>query len=117
MPLDMQVVTIGYREPVLWVAVGLSTAIAVAVGALAGRMMAAIPQPGRRRLWGALVTAAALFGLAVLPGLVLGVLFLLVTGGATACAAFVKPALLIPAVTGLAVEWIAWRRTRVNVIE
>jgi hypothetical protein len=108
---DFSIMTIGYREPTLWAAVALGSGIAIAFGYLAGGAFGGIRDRWRRRLYG--VAASGLLALAIVVVTVSLLDWLFIHyHRRMVCTVFVTPALFLPAILGLFVESIAWRRAR-----
>lgn len=117
MTIDLRIISISYSEPTLWVSVGGSAFVAILLGWRVGAWIARVEDPRRRRGYGTLLTAGALATFLVLAQVLLYLLFSVGTAGAMVCPAFVGPALLLPAILGVAAEAIAWRRTRASLAQ
>jgi hypothetical protein len=113
MTFHLQITEIGYSDPVLWWAVGIATLVAVLLGRHVGRWLASVQDPVRRSVLGVLLTCAVIAALLILPFFLLYILFGAQADGAIPCPAFVKPALLLPAVLGAGAEALSWWRRSV----
>jgi hypothetical protein len=111
MKLDLRIMTIGFSEPTLWVAVAATGMGGIAAGLALGMRIGRRP-PGVTQwaagLWLGLLLALLI---AVNTHVVFSVLFSATTGGAMGCTYIVGPVLLLPAVTAIAAEALAWRLT------
>jgi ABC-type dipeptide/oligopeptide/nickel transport system permease component len=112
MTFDFRIITIGYGEPTLWVAVALCGLVAVILGRWVGVWIGRMQDRWRRHVYGGVFTVAIAIPLILLPHVLLYALFSETTEGAMVCPVFVGPALLIPMFLGMGAEAIAWRQTR-----
>ena len=115
MTFDLRITAIDYSDPVLWWAVGISTLVAILLGRHVGKWLASVQEPVRRRVLGVLLTCAVIAALIPLPFFLLYIFSGAQAGGVIPCPAFVKPALLLPALLGAGAEALTWwRRTVVQ---